>query len=402
MPKSSLALSNIRGFLILLVIAFHSFLAYLGSTPASPAQFNSPPYAWVAYPIVDSARWFGFDLFCAFLYVFMMQFMFFLSGLFVWPSLQSKGAKIFVQSRSVRLGVPFVLGICLLMPAAHYPVYLVTALDPSWSAFWQQWKVLPFWPTGQLWFLWFLLALDVLAAGLYRMDPDGVLLGRLLGPDEPSRYVARLVMVTAAGYLPLAVLFEPWEWLKVGPFSFQPSFSLIYVIYFFAGIAVGVPGIESGLLSAGGSLARRWSTWSAGAFIGFVLWIIPTALSLVSGGATAQALKIFADFGFVLSSALSCFGILSVFLRFFATRSPVLESLSRNAYGMYVFHYLFVVWLQYGLLNSTLFAASKAGLVFTGSAVLSWTTAAGLGRITIGPLIFGRERRRVVMKAHSS
>jgi hypothetical protein len=137
MPKSSLALSNIRGFLILLVIAFHSFLAYLGSTPASPAQFNSPPYAWVAYPIVDSARWFGFDLFCAFLYVFMMQFMFFLSGLFVWPSLQSKGAKIFVQSRSVRLGVPFVLGICLLMPAAHYPVYLVTALDPSWSAFWQ-------------------------------------------------------------------------------------------------------------------------------------------------------------------------------------------------------------------------------------------------------------------------
>ena len=62
MPKSSLALSNIRGFVILLVIAFHSFLAYLGSAPASPAQFNSPPYAWVAYPIVDSARWFGFDL----------------------------------------------------------------------------------------------------------------------------------------------------------------------------------------------------------------------------------------------------------------------------------------------------------------------------------------------------
>ena len=104
--RSSLALSNTRDFLILLVVAFHSCLAYLGSAPASPAPFNTPPYAWRAYPIVDSARWFGFDLFCAFLYVFMMQFMFFVSGLFVLSSLRSKGAKVYLfQAPEIRRSI---------------------------------------------------------------------------------------------------------------------------------------------------------------------------------------------------------------------------------------------------------------------------------------------------------
>jgi glucans biosynthesis protein C len=77
MSKSSLALSNLRAFVILLVVAFHSVLAYLGSQPASLAPFDSPPYHWRAIPILDSERWFGFDLFCASQYVYLMHLMFF-------------------------------------------------------------------------------------------------------------------------------------------------------------------------------------------------------------------------------------------------------------------------------------------------------------------------------------
>ena len=69
MSKSSLALSNLRAFAIVMVVAFHAFIAYLGSQPAAQLPFDLPPYAWRANPIVDSARWFGFDLFCAFQYV---------------------------------------------------------------------------------------------------------------------------------------------------------------------------------------------------------------------------------------------------------------------------------------------------------------------------------------------
>src|SRR6476660_3885497 len=123
MSRSSLALYNLRGFVILIVVAFHSSLAYLGSQPASAPPFDSPPYAWKAIPIVDSQRWFGFDLFCASQYVYLMRLMFFLSGMFVWSSLRRKGAKAFLSNRFLRLGVPFVIGVFLLMPVAHYPVY---------------------------------------------------------------------------------------------------------------------------------------------------------------------------------------------------------------------------------------------------------------------------------------
>lgn len=171
MSKSSLALTNLRAFVILLVIAFHSVLAYLGSQPTSPPQFDSPPYWWRAIPIIDPARWFGFDLFSALTYLYLMQLMFFLSGLFVWSSLLRKGPRIFLRDRLLRLGVPFLLGVLLLMPVAIYPVYRFTAADPSVSAFWAHWTALPFWPCGPLWFLWCLLALDGAAAVLCWLAP---------------------------------------------------------------------------------------------------------------------------------------------------------------------------------------------------------------------------------------
>ena len=268
MSKSSLALSNLRAFVILLVVAFHSVLAYLGSQPASPPPFDSPPYWWRAIPIIDSERWFGFDLFCAFTYLYIMQLMFFLSGLFVWPSLLRKGGKIFLYDRFLRLGVPFLLGVVLLVPVALYPVYRFTAVDPSWSAFWAHWIALPFWPCGPLWFLWYLLALNSAAALLYLLVPRlGEFLGRISAKAGayPGRYFIALVGVSALAYIPSAAVFKPWDWVQFGPFAFQPSFALVYVVYFFAGLGVGAYGLEQGLLGSDRMLARRWAVWLAGA-----------------------------------------------------------------------------------------------------------------------------------------
>jgi hypothetical protein len=135
MPRVSLALDNMRAFVILLVISFHSVLAYLNFLPASPFLFNSPPYLWRAFPIVDAARWLGFDLFCAWQDIFLMSLFFFLSGLFVWRSLERKGPRAFLHDRIVRLGLPFAFVVAVLMPLANYPTYLQTAVDPSYSAF---------------------------------------------------------------------------------------------------------------------------------------------------------------------------------------------------------------------------------------------------------------------------
>jgi hypothetical protein len=394
--SSSIALSNLRAYVILIVVAFHSVLAYLGSSPATPDPFDVPPYRWVATPILDSQRWFGFDLFCASQYVYLMHFMFFLSGLFVWPSLVRKGSGTFLYERIMRLGVPFVLGVYVLMPIAHYPVYRVTATDPSWSAFWQHWTALPFWTCGPLWFLWYLLVLQALAAGLHRVAPQaGEYLGQLsaAGNDHLARYYFGLVAISALAYMPLAALFEPWEWVRFGPFGLQPGFALDYVVYFFAGLGIGVRGLESGLLGRQGALARTWRIWIAAAFGTFLLWIIPTAL--ITQGYALPGLRIIADLGLVLATAANCFALVAVFVRFLARRSAVADSLSINAYGTYLVHYPFVVWLQFALLGAALFAVAKAFIVFCGALTLSWATSAGLSRSAIGARLIGAEPRRV-------
>src|SRR5579883_194646 len=143
--RSSLALSNLRAIVILIVLAFHSMLAYLQWIPSPARAFDSPPYDWRAFPIIDSDRFFGFDLFCAWQDVYLMSLMFFLSGLFVWPSLQRKLSLGFLRNRVLRLGIPYVFGVLVLMPIAFYPTYLVSAVDPSVQAYWRAWLALPFW-----------------------------------------------------------------------------------------------------------------------------------------------------------------------------------------------------------------------------------------------------------------
>ena len=101
--SSSLALSNLRALVIVVVVAFHSSLAYLGSQRAAAFPFDQSPFQWRAFPILDNHRWFGFDVFCAWQDVYLMALMFFLSALFTWPSLARKQARKFLGDRFLRL-----------------------------------------------------------------------------------------------------------------------------------------------------------------------------------------------------------------------------------------------------------------------------------------------------------
>jgi len=399
MSKSSIALSNLRGFVILIVVAFHAVLAYLGSQPALPAPFDSPPYNWRAFPILDPNRWFGFDLFCASQYVYLMHFMFFLSGLFVWGSLKRKGATRFFYDRLLRLGLPFVIGVYVLMPLAHYPVYRVTAANPSWSAFWEQWMALPFWPSGPLWFLWQLVALDFITAGIFRFAPRTVdYLERLSSGAgmHPGRYFAGLVLASALVYVPTARIFRPWDWVQFGPFAMQPGFTAHYIVYFFAGLGIGAYGIDRGLLASGGMLAQKWTRWVAAGCGGFLLWIVPAALIVHGWNAALPGLELLADFGLVLACAAMSFALAAVFVRFATAPWPVFISLSEHAYGIYLVHYVFVIWLQYLLLGVALFAIAKGAIVFGASVLLSWATTAAVCRLPIGARLLGAERRVLV------
>jgi hypothetical protein len=394
---TSQALSNLRAYVILIVLGVHSMLAYLGSLPATTQRFDRPPYDWHSFPIIDSQRWFGFDIFCAWNDVFLMSLMFFVSGLFVWPSLERKQAWGFLSDRLLRLGLPLVLAVYLLMPIALYPAFRIRTLDPSLAEYWRQWTSLPAWPCGPQWFLWQLLGLNIVAAVLYRLAPrTGATFGRLgdWAHAHPLRFLGALLAVSAAAYVPMALIYTPWEWFQIGPFAFQYCRPLHYTAYFFAGVALGARGLDRGLLAADGVLARRWGLTLAGAAAGFLIWILPTAMiQEYYKDSGPLALQLVADFGFVLGCAGGCAVVLAATLRFARSRSRMLDSLSENAYGMYLVHYVFVVWLQYALLGAALPGIVKAAIVFGGTVLLSWGATLALGSIPIGSRLVGAQRR---------
>jgi glucans biosynthesis protein C len=403
MSGTSLALGNLRGVVILIVLGFHSVLAYLASLPATARKFDTPPYEWEASPIIDSQRWLGFDLFCAWHDVYLMSLMYFLSGLFVWGSLTRKGSRLFLSDRLLRLGLPLIPAVFVLMPIALYPAYLATASEPSVSEYWQQFMALPFWPCGPQWFLWQLLALNILAAAIYRLTPQrfmpqrfmpqaGDRLARWTGRtnEHPGRFYVALAVASAAAYIPLALIYSPWSWFQLGPFAFQWCRPLHYLVYFFAGIAVGTYGLDRGLLATDGALARRWPVWVAVAAATFLAWIAPTAIVM----ATEQphfALLLGSALGYVLACAGGGMAVLALALRFSTRRRRVLDSLSENAYGMYLVHYVFVVWLQYTLLGVAAPAIVKAAIVFAGTLLLSWGTSAALRSIPLGSRRIGND-----------
>jgi glucans biosynthesis protein C len=404
MSRVGVALDNLRGFVVIMVVAFHSVMAYMASLPESQSRFDAPPYDWLAHPIVDSDRWLGFDLFGAFLFLHLMQLMFFLSGLFVAPTLMRKGASAFLRDRMLRLGVPFLVGVFVLMPIAYFPAYRVTATDASWSAYWSQWMALPFWPAGPIWFLWVVLVLNLAAAGMFQAAPGAVKqLGRVAAraASHPERFVIGLVFISALAYLPLAARFEPWQWFEFGPFSIQPSLAPQYAVYFLAGLAVGAHGLDQGLLGADGMLARRWAIWLIGAFAAFVMWLVPAAL-LAKGHAALPSLHIVREVALVLFAAMACFAWIALAVRFAPRRRGVLGSISDNAYGIYLFHYVFLIWMQYALLQYSMPALAKGAIVLGVTLALSWAVSASMSRVPIGARLLRGERRTSLANERSS
>lgn len=376
MSETSQALKNLRALAIAMVVSFHSFLAYLASQPRAWNAFEQPPYHWIGIPILDPERWFGFDLYSAFNYMTLMPLMFLLSGLFVLPSLMRRGGASFIHGRLVRLGLPLVFGLLFLMPLAYYPVYRLSSLHPTIAAFFGEWLALPVWPSGPLWFLGELLAFALIVGAIYLVAPRAAKM--VVGISAVSvtsgiRPFVVLLVSAVASYIPLAFVFGPWDWLYFGPLAVQPDRVLLYAVFFLAGIVIGARGLQNRLLGKDGTLAQRWYIWLCAAAASFLLWAI--CMAPLRDGQGGFFLCLVAYFTFALLVTCASFFYISLFLRFVTGRFVALESLSENAYGIYLVHYVFVVWLQYLMLDRSLPAVAKGTTVFIGALGLSWAVA---------------------------
>ena len=335
--------------------------------------------------VVDHQHWTGFSLFTGFNDDFFMSLMFFVSGLFVWSSLKRKGNASFVRERLRRLGIPFLFAAAVIAPIAYYPSYLLTTGPHSVGGYVHDWLSFGDWPTGPAWFIWLLLAFDLVVAAWFAIAPNfGEMLGRLASNarEHPVRFFLLLVAISTAVFIPMLAIFGAMAWTSVGPFQFQSARLLHYAVYFLAGIGVGAYGIERGLLAPDGLLARHWLRWTIASLVVFSISVV-FMLIVITKGATMSPVLLNTVGG--LAYAVTCgaisFAFLALFVRFATRRRWIYDSLSENEYGMYIIHYMFVSWLQLAILSSSMPAIEKGILVFAGVLLLSWGASAALRSI---------------------
>ena len=385
-PPRDAALDLTRASITLLVIAHHSVLAYHLYAPPAGA-FTRANLSWGAFPIIDPAKAPGVDAFTLWNDTFFMAMMFLLSGLFVPSSLGRKGAARFLCDRVLRLGLPFLVSAAVLAPLAYLPAYLQRAAETGNPGFWPAWLALGIWPAGPAWFLWVLLAFSTLAAAIHALAPR--MTGGLAATGgwclaSPLRTGLLFCAAAAVAYVPATWVVSPFSWSSWGPFTVQTCRWPLYALYFLAGCVLGsdATGLSAWMTPAG-PLARRWKSWLTAAgvtFTAFVAMLI-TVLRAMGRGAPAPVTGFVASLLFAMTGVVTTFALLAWFARKERQPGVLGASLARNAYGMYLVHYVIVNWLQFALLQVALPGLVKAGLVTTVAVGASWLVTLALRRV---------------------
>ena len=371
------AFDRARTFITLLVVIHHSVVNF--------THFGNG----------DRMRWLGFDLIVLFNDSFFMAFMFLISGLFVHDSLIRNGTGDFLRRRVWRLGIPLLVSVFVLIPIAYYASFLRYHMpgttDFNYFHYWGRMITTGPWPSGQSWFLWVLLVLDVIAAAIWIAAPKipGAF-GRMIDAlrSRPAMAFAAFVAVSVVSYLPLRLWFGDGAWFEPGhyPFPIQTSRILLYPVYFFTGVGIGVVGLRAGILAEDGEVAKRWATWLTLAILlfGLILLLVFAHHNWIENVA-APPLWWRAAYGtaFAMFSAVMTFTVLATSLRLSRASLWLLDAMQPSAYGIFLFHYMFIIWLQYFVYDPAWPAGVKAAIVFAVTLGGSWLLTVLLRKIPL-------------------
>ena len=77
------------------------------------------------------------------------------------------------------------------------------------------------------------------------------------------------------------------------------------------------------------------------------------------------------------------FTVLAVSLGFAASSMRLLDAMRPQAYGIFLTHYIFVIWLQYAVYDYAWPAVAKFAIVFLGTLALSWAVTVLLRKIPL-------------------
>ena len=367
----NLWIDYLRSALTVLVVAHHSSLAY-----TTFAYFDTKTYINSTNPIVDNSRWIGMDIFENFNDIFFMSLMFFISGLFVYRGLIKKGRQTFLVDRIKRLGIPFIIGVSLLIPIAYFPSFYLNNHSFDISEFIKDFVQKQQWPVGPPWFIWILLLFNVIAVIIPSKFYTSISKTITQLTKNPAQFFTVTLIIVSLAFIPISIWVGQYKWTGFGPFDFQVNRLLLYFAFFIFGTCVGSGDWENHFITNKKFLNKPWHFWLILCLVSYLLVELFTykVWDIVKEGKLDVNLAwVIFDLLFVASCISSSFAFLSFFKQKIHKQYNLWTNLSANAFGIYLTHYIFITWLQFALLNVSLPVFIKFLIVFIVTLIASWT-----------------------------
>jgi surface polysaccharide O-acyltransferase-like enzyme len=199
---------------------------------------------------------------------------------------------------------------------------------------------------------------------------------------------AVFLLFSTVVYLPMRLVVGDGAWLEPGgyPLPIQTSRIFLYAGYFFLGVGLGATDLRTGLLAEGGEAAKRWPVWLACAalFYGAILFLVYAHHNWIADF-NSPPLSWRGSYGlaFALFSAAMTSAEVAIFVRFAKSRLSLLDALRPSAYGIFLVHYIFIIWLQYYVYDFSFPSFVKFAIVFAGTLSLSWGLVVMLRKIPL-------------------
>lgn len=367
--KRNLAIDYLRSSVTVLVVAHHAALAYNTFSHFEPAHYMKS-----TAPVVDTVRWMPLDWFVGWNDMFFMSLMFLISGLFTIPSIDRKGVSHFLADRTKRLGIPFVVAVTLLSPLAYYPSWL-SSESVSQGGFLHGFFTNDNWSSGPAWFIWVLLAFSGVVAVACQLVPN--LMKKLSWSGSSDRsLVVMFLAVSLLATVPLRLFILPTTWSRLaGPMVFQTWKLLLYFAWFLLGAALGNSNPDRSLSRKN---LRPWPVWLV---LGGLMYVAHGLLELRGAwlvNIPEWLMNVFLATVYSFCCTFTSLAALGLARSFFISARPLADSFTENAYGIYIFHYGFVTWIQFYLLTKPFPAVLKFLISFLVALAASWFLTAQL------------------------
>jgi glucan biosynthesis protein C len=216
-------LDTLKAFIIVLVVATHTSLAY--AVPHNPNwAYNSAGSSqwWIVTFILESGV--------------MMPIMFFISGYFTLPSLTKRSPGDFLKGKLVRIGLPFALGLVFIMPTLGALSYYSDGGTLPLGHVLAQYSIFRFNNNYHFWYLGVLLLFFVIVAAIYAARRSAISAIRI-APSQPSPlFFPGVIALTTLLCFAINLVTEYGQWTSLYVLQFQTVKAPMYAMYFLLGI----------------------------------------------------------------------------------------------------------------------------------------------------------------------